>query len=395
MPIDEGSRSHRIAIARAGGNAISGDEAIDDGIRIMGICNACRYCEGYCAVFPAMTRRLSFAEADIDYLANLCHNCGGCYHSCQYAPPHPFAVNVPLTFAQVRKRSYKKYAWPAPLAIAFERNGLAVGLALAASLLLALLFGTVWIDGVALFAPQTGAGAFYRIIAHNTMALAFGAVSIFVVCAFAIGFARFWRSTGEPAPALATARPLREAVFDVLTLRYLDGGGNGDGCPYPGDQPSQARRLFHHLTMYGFLLCFASTSVATFYHYGLHELAPYALLSLPVLLGTTGGVGLTIGPLGLFVLKRRRDAALADASQDGMDIGFIALLVLTAVTGLALLAFRSTPAMGCLLLIHLAAVLALFITLPYGKFVHGSYRFAALLRFAIERKQPSDLTVSE
>ena len=26
--------------------------------RIMTICNACRYCEGFCAVFPAMTRRL-------------------------------------------------------------------------------------------------------------------------------------------------------------------------------------------------------------------------------------------------------------------------------------------------------------------------------------------------
>ena len=29
--------------------------------RQMQICNACRYCEGFCAVFPAMTRRLEFA----------------------------------------------------------------------------------------------------------------------------------------------------------------------------------------------------------------------------------------------------------------------------------------------------------------------------------------------
>jgi citrate/tricarballylate utilization protein len=28
--------------------------------RQLQICNACRYCEGFCAVFPAMTRRLSF-----------------------------------------------------------------------------------------------------------------------------------------------------------------------------------------------------------------------------------------------------------------------------------------------------------------------------------------------
>ena len=53
--------------------------------RQMQICNACRYCEGFCAVFPAMTRRLEFAKADIHFLANLCHNCGACLHACQYA----------------------------------------------------------------------------------------------------------------------------------------------------------------------------------------------------------------------------------------------------------------------------------------------------------------------
>ena len=74
--------------------------------RVLHICNACRYCEGYCAVFPAMTRRLEFAKADIDYLANLCHNCGACLHACQYAPPHEFAVNVPQAMARVRAQTY-------------------------------------------------------------------------------------------------------------------------------------------------------------------------------------------------------------------------------------------------------------------------------------------------
>ena len=65
-------------------------------VRKMQVCNACRYCEGFCAVFPAMARRLQFdSKADLNYLANLCHNCGACLHACQYAPPHEFAVNVP------------------------------------------------------------------------------------------------------------------------------------------------------------------------------------------------------------------------------------------------------------------------------------------------------------
>ena len=59
-------------------NAIAPD-LVAEGVRMARICNACRYCEGYCAVFPALERRLDFAEHDLTYLANLCHNCGACF----------------------------------------------------------------------------------------------------------------------------------------------------------------------------------------------------------------------------------------------------------------------------------------------------------------------------
>ena len=83
---------------------------------VMGICNSCRYCEGYCAVFPAMERRAEFSRADIDFLANLCDNCGACYYAYQYAPPHAFAINVPRALAQVRLENYERFAWPRRLA---------------------------------------------------------------------------------------------------------------------------------------------------------------------------------------------------------------------------------------------------------------------------------------
>ena len=53
--------------------------------RVLQICNACRYCEGFCATFASMTRRLDFTPKDIHFMANLCHNCGACLHACQYA----------------------------------------------------------------------------------------------------------------------------------------------------------------------------------------------------------------------------------------------------------------------------------------------------------------------
>jgi citrate/tricarballylate utilization protein len=55
-------------------------------------------------------------------------------------------------------------------------------------------------------------------------------------------------------------------------------------------------------------------------------------------------------------------------------------------TGLALLASRDSAAMGLLLLAHLALVLTLFVSLPYGKLMHGLYRTAALIRYARESR---------
>ena len=123
----------REAVALANG-ALPLTAAESEVARQMQICNACRYCEGFCAVFPAMTRRLDFGKADIHYLANLCHNCGACLHACQYAPPHEFAVNVPQSLAVVRGQTYADYAWPPALGSLYKRNGLTVSLALAAGL---------------------------------------------------------------------------------------------------------------------------------------------------------------------------------------------------------------------------------------------------------------------
>ena len=88
--------------------------------RLMTVCNSCRYCEGLCAVFPAMEMRRAFPDGDLNYLANLCHGCGACYVDCQFSPPHEFDVNVPRVLAQVRNEFYAAYAWPRVLAPAIR-----------------------------------------------------------------------------------------------------------------------------------------------------------------------------------------------------------------------------------------------------------------------------------
>ncbi|MDB5839313.1 MAG: tcuB [Herminiimonas sp.] len=370
--------------------ALSADE--EEAGRQMQICNACRYCEGFCAVFPAMTRRLEFGKADLHYLANLCHNCGACLHACQYAPPHEFAVNVPQAMAKLRRQTYSDYAFPSALGALYKRAGMTVAFALAGGLALFLILAIMATGG--LF-HQPLAGNFYAIFPHNTLAAMFGAVFGFAVIALGIGVTRFWRDV-TPADYLnaASGEAVAEAAHNVLRLKYLD-GGHGKGCNDEDDRFTLLRRRFHHFTFYGFLLCFAATSVATLYHYLLGLPAPYPFLSLPVLLGTAGGIGLLIGPAGLLWLNFRRHPLQGDEAQKPMDRGFIALLLLTSVTGLALLAWRDSVAMGLLLAVHLGVVMALFLTLPYGKFAHGIYRTAALLKWSIEKRQPMSLKLAD
>ncbi len=369
--------------------AAEAESALDANVaevdRILHICNACRYCETFCAVFPAMTRRLDFNVADAHYLANLCHNCSACLYACQYAAPHEFGVNVPKTLAQVRRDTYVEYAFPRVLGMLYRRNGLTVAMAVSLGVA-AFLIGTILLKGSVFVHGLEG--EFYAIFPHNLLAVLFGSAFGFSILALSIGVARFWREVSEPGKPVPLPNALGEATRSVLTLKYLD-GGHGDGCNNEDDAFTLWRRRFHHFTFYGFMLCFASTSLATLYHYLFAVEAPYPYLSLPVLLGTAGGIGLLIGPVGLFWLNLRRNPLQIDEAQRSMDRGFIALLFFVSLTGLALLVWRESAAMPLLLAVHLGFVMGFFLTLPYGKFAHGIFRCAALLKYAIEKRRPN------
>jgi citrate/tricarballylate utilization protein len=350
-------------------------DATQEARRQIEICNACRYCEGYCAVFPAITRQRAFADGDITQLANLCHNCRGCYYACQYTAPHEFNLNLPGILAEVRQDSWDRFAWPAGFAGAFQRSGTAIALALVAGL--ALMFAAL----VAL-RPASGEG-FYAFLSHTGMVAIFAPAFLLPLLAVAIGLRRYWMDVGGRRITLAHLRQAFGAAADMRNL----GGGQGQGCNFEdGDRYSNKRRVAHQLVMYGFLLCFASTSSGTVLHYGFGIEAPYGLISLPKLLGLPGGVLLSIGSVWLIALKLRAEPALGAVSAWGGEIAFVLLLGLTGFTGLLLYAATGTALVAPLLAVHLGAVLTFFLTTPYSKMVHGFYRLAALIRDAQAQK---------
>ena len=359
-------------------------ELLREAGRQMVICNACRYCEGFCAVFPAMELRRSFSAGDLAYLANLCFDCRACYSACQYAPPHEFAINVPKVFAELRVSTYADYGWPRLLSKSRQHRGAAAALSsaicVAAILLLVLLLQG---PGV-VFSTHLAAGAFYRVVPYAAMVLPALAITSYGLAVLLVGTVRFWSDTRGSLVEVLDPRAFLRATRDAFSLRYLAGGGAG--CNYPSADFAHARWWLHHLVFYGFLLDLASTTVAAVYAHFLQWPAPYPLLSWPVVLGSIGGVMLVVGAGGLLYLKWRSDREPAEPRMVTMDVAFLVSLLLTSITGLALLALRETPAMGILLAVHLGAVAALFITLPYGKFAHLFYRYAALIQNGLEER---------
>lgn len=353
-------------------------ETLQETRRASEICNACRYCEGYCPVFPAMFKRRAFADGDLGYIAHLCHNCKGCWHACQYAPPHEFGLNLPATLAELRAEDYARYAWPSGAGRLFERNGSVVALALAAALSCVLILSILFAGDLSV--ARRGPGAFYDVIPHGVLVWVAGLTFGWAAVAIAVAVARYWRACGG---GRVTWPAITAALADAAATRHL-GGRGAEGCNDLDEAYSRARQHLHLALMWGFLLCFAATSAAAVMDW-IGWLAPYSWYSAPVILGTVGGVGLVVGSAGLFAVKMATDRAPEAVGRWGMDIGLLALLFFTGLTGLVLLVWRTSPAMGWLLAIHLGSVLALFLTLPYGKFVHGLYRLAALVRYHAER----------
>jgi citrate/tricarballylate utilization protein len=351
--------------------------------RQLTICNACRYCEGYCAVFPALERRTLLENGDITHIADLCHDCRACFTACMYAPPHEFAVNLPPVLAAVRRRTYADYL-PAVPRLSWLRGRRALAVALAAAFAVtAALAASGTASGTGGGTGSGTSGSPYAVIGYPVLLVLVAAPCAWSAALMLLAAARYWRGTYGPLRAAVNPRALAAAVAHAATLRYLRGGGAD--CSYPRDTPSAARRHLHACAAYGFLACTGSTVAAAVCQDILGQPPPYPVLSVPVGLGLLGAAGLIIGCTGLMILKRRADPLPSDPAMTARDYGLLAGLEAIAVTGLLTLLLRGTAAYAPVLVLHLAAVVTAFAIVPYTKFVHVIFRFLALVHDSAER----------
>lgn len=349
--------------------------------RQLKICNACRYCEGLCAVFPALERRDLLSVEDVTQLANLCHDCRACYDACMYAPPHEFDLNLPKALAAVRVADNRAHMWPGTVPRMLRgRFSAAIGIAVVAIILLAIAAGHAGLSG--LVATPSGAGSPYALIPYPVLLAVVGVPALFAVAVMVAGAWRFWRDTGG-SPAKLNGRAIRQMIIDAVTLRYLRGGGIG--CYYQqDDEPSPARRYLHFLVSGGFGLCLVSTIAAGVMQDFAGIDPPYPLLSVPVITGLLGGISMAVGSTALLAVKTGASRDTTTEQMVAKDYALLTSLDFLALSGLLTLLTRDTSAFGIVLIIHLVAVAFTFLAAPYSKFTHFIYRVLALVRDNLE-----------
>lgn len=368
---------------------------IEEANRQLTVCNACRYCESYCPVFPALERHTSLTAANVVSLANLCHDCQACYQACMYVPPHEFGINLPTALSAVREETYARFAWPTRVARWFQPHRW-IPLALA-FLALILIGGAVTLTGRwgGTFVANGSPGAFYRVIPFFGMLIPALAGGAFIFAVLAGGFLTFWNASGRKLHDLLDFAAWSTAMVQALRLIHMRGGG--EECYYPDQfRTSAARRILHSCVVWGFASALLSTTLAAIWQDILHQTPPYPPWSAPVLFGILGGVGLIVGTTGLIFLKLQTTSDPATTTMRSMDFAFLVTLDAASISGMLTLILRDSALLGVSLDIHIACLFALYATAPYGKFVHSVYRFAAILLDVVERRRsPEPLPIAE
>ena len=343
----------------------NGDGIVMDAARQLRICNACRYCEGYCAVWNAIERRANFTKTDIYHLSNLCHDCRECYYVCPFNEPHEYGLNIPKTLSIVRRNTYQEFSVPTIPPQIYNRIP---------SITIFLTFLSV-IGLFSYFVMNHGFAGMYSSYVNldNVIPLnLFRAISFFiyayVIVLWFLEGNKYWRKIrGDRKIDL---KSVLKATWDVIAHKNFRGGGAG--CSYPNEKGSRLRLFFHPMVFFGFIIDWITI---LFY--------PFSNI-IPLIFYTFGSVLIFIGSAALLTVKGKSDKAPENSEMSNLDYPFTVLLFLTGLTGVIFPIILGFPEWVMFFLLHDAFIFVIFLMAPFSKFIHPVFRYLSLLLNRIE-----------
>lgn len=152
----------------------------------------------------------------------------------------------------------------------------------------------------------------------------------------------------------------------------------------------ELRRWGHFGVLWGFVGAAVTSGILIVYMYGLGTY-PLPLTHWVKWLGNISAVLLVVGGVALLVNRIKNDRQ--SGASTAFDIFFLGIVLAVIATGVLTESgrFMGSPAAACVVyVVHLGAVLTLFLTLPYSKFAHLLYRTLAMVhQLMVESKQGS------
>jgi len=317
----------------------------EDAIRQYTICNACRYCEGYCPVWNALPLRTLVTKEDTIYFAHLCFDKRNCYYACPYVSPHEFNWNIPRINREIRLNTYR------------ELLGKRIRYSLSFLLLLPLIF--LWIKYWPHLAVQYPILNFYNVVPRDILIMGGIIAMLYIMLLSSIYIYKFDRLLNSKLrPSLKT---LPEAITDLLLHRWFE------KAQYPKQVESNIRFIIHFLIFYGILLDTFATITAYIQEDILRIPSPYPVSNPAVIFGLTGGIMIVVGTIIAIVarcISRRKQKFIA---TEFIDTAFAFILLLTALSGLLVLYIRiidNIILMNIKLIIHYNFIYILFFIIP-------------------------------
>ncbi len=340
----------------------------DEGLRQFRICNACRYCEGYCAVWDAMERKPDLLSSDLKYYSNLCHDCRDCYYVCPYTGEHEFQINIPRVLSQIRIETYGENIVPKRLFPLVKRPYLSWGIVLLFCLAFTF-FLAVDVEGPSVLVRPASIGA--AVIPDLYFKMLSIILYSYVLVMWAIEGSRYWDSI-KVQDMKVVSKDVTGAVSDAFSHRYFRGGQSG--CSYPRESVSSVRMIAHMGVLFGFIL-------------DLFTIAFYPGLTAGLVwLYIIGAAGMSVGSLLLLTTKSVSNQELASDSMKSYDYPFTMTIFITGITGVIFPVVSGTSLYSGFFLVHVALVAGIYLMAPFSKFIHPVFRFLSLLRNRMESR---------